>query len=639
MDIESISTLTKQEILSADLMSQIFDEEDATVRAELIANIALIAKSYGCKVQFEQLVKAQRQQIKETKKQLEQKTAQNPLLTVSNLYTVDRGDDVVSYSTGRWKVSDKGIISQDGKTVSVAGYYPVIITKVLTDRNTGDEKLELTWKKNGSVKRLTAPRNVISSANKIVDLSRYGFPVTTETAKNLIKYLSDFEALNMIETLVCSSKFGWADGEFLPYTDEVLFDCTNGVKALTESVHEEGSFETWLDIARQIRASGRKEPLVYLAASFGSVLVHPLKILPFIVNMYGTTGSGKTVTLMLASSVWANPSEGGYISESNSTINALEMKLDTLNHLPLMIDDLSKLRSDDRNQLMNLIYGLCSGRGKGRMGRNGELKYAPTWSDTIITNMERPLADDNMRGGAMNRILDFEIEPGDIYKDGNHVVTVLSDNYGHAGHVFVKVIQEIGFDIIRTTVNRYRQRIRDYAIQIGEEKEDKQITPLAVMLAADLISEKYIFQDGIHLDFDYAVKAVKSRKQVSEMERAYKHFVDAIYINKSKFDADGYGDFWGKRYNDHYVAVIPSALNKIADQYNFNVNQFVQWCKNSDILLADKGRLQKFVTLTGYSDRARCYVIRVEERIDSDGFIAGEPDLLPDEPLPFEIPR
>ena len=633
-------TITKEELLSADFVSDIFLEEDPTIRQETIGKYQLVAKGYGVKGQFDALVKAHKQMIREERKRQEEKAANNPIQVASNTYDTFYQDDIVSYSTGSWKVTDNGIFSQNGKTVSIAGYYPVVITKILTDRNTGDEKLELAWKKKGTIKMLTALRSVVSSASKIVELSRYGFPVTTETASNLIKYLSDFEALNPIETRVSSSKFGWASAEFIPYTDTVYFDSTNGIKSLTETIHEEGDYDTWLDLAKEIRASGRKEPLICLAASFGSILIYPLKILPFIVNMYGTTGSGKTVTLMLASSVWANPSEGGYISESNSTINALEMKLDTLNHLPLMVDDMSKLRSDNKGGLMDLIYGLCSGRGKGRLNRNGEIRYVPTWGCSIITNMERPLSDDSMRGGAMNRTLDFEVEPGDIYQDGNHVVTVLSENFGFSGHTFVKIIQEIGVDTIRSIVSKYRATIKEYAARMDDEREDKQVTPLAVMLTADFLTEKYIFKDGIRLDMDYCMKAVKSRKQVSETERAYRHFIDAYYMNQSRFESGSdydTGDCWGKRISEYYVAVLPTVLEKLADQYNFNKSQFIEWLKATDRLSYDPGRNQRQIQLR--NGRKRCYVIRIDENSDSDGFIKGEPDLLPDEPLPFEIPR
>ena len=185
-------TITKEELLSADFVSDIFLEEDPTIRQETIGKYQLVAKGYGVKGQFDALVKAHKQMIREERKRQEEKAANSPIQVASNTYDTFYQDDIVSYSTGSWKVTDNGIFSQNGKMVSIAGYYPVVITKILTDRNTGDEKLELAWKKKGTIKMLTALRSVVSSASKIVELSRYGFPVTTETASNLIKYLSDF---------------------------------------------------------------------------------------------------------------------------------------------------------------------------------------------------------------------------------------------------------------------------------------------------------------------------------------------------------------------------------------------------------------------------------------------------------------
>ena len=641
--MKSSETITKEKLLSAEFVEGLFLEEDPVIQQEEINKYSLIARNLKCKNLFDSMVKAQRKAIKDERKMLEEEAAaKNPLLAASNTYTVAVGEDsIVSYSTGRWKVSENGIISQEGKTISIAGYYPVVITKIFTDQNTGNEKLELTWKKNHVTRSITALRNILSSSSKIVDLSAYGFPVTTETSSNMVKYLSDFEALNSIETMACSSKFGWVGDEFIPYTDEIIFDSAGGIKALTEAIHAEGDYETWLDLARQIRASGRKEPLVSLAASFGSVLLKPLRYLPFIVNLYGTTGSGKTVTMMLASSVWANPSEGWYISESNSTVNALEMKLDVLNHLPLMVDDLSKLRSDDKGGLMNLIYGLCSGRGKSRLSRTGEIRYTPTWCDSIVTNMERPLSDDTMRGGAMNRILDFEVDPGDIYKDGNKVVNILAENYGLAGKVFVDAVREIGTEKIRATVKKFHNSIRRFADEIGEEKEEKQIAPLAILLTADLISEQVIFKDGIHLDFEWSMKSVKSKRQVSETERAYSRFVDSFYMNQVRFNDDSagnYGEIWGKKMVGDYVAIIPSALDKIAKLYNFDSNQFVKWCKENGMLACDSNRLKKQVTLGGDNGRTWCYVIKVDETMKDQYAITGDTDDGPEEPLPFDFP-
>lgn len=634
-------SISKERLLSAEFIEDIFLEEDPTLRQENINKFREIARKHKCIKAYDDMIKAQKMAIKEERKRQEESAKENPLQPISNTYTVETGENSIdTYQTGRWKVTEDGIVTNEGKSIAIASYYPVIITRLFTDMNTNGEKLELAWKKNGVIRTMTAVRNMLSSKNKIVELSTYGFPVTTETSGNMVKYLSEFEVMNNIESSNCSSKFGWAGDIFIPYTDDVVFDGSPNVQTLSDSVGQGGDYETWLTLARQIRSSGRREPVVCLAASFGSVLLKPLNLLPFILNLYGSTGSGKTVTLMLASSIWANPSEGGYISESNSTINALEMKLDVLNHLPLMVDDLSKLRSDEKTRLMDIIYGLCSGRGKGRLNRNGEIRHTPTWCNVIVTNMERPLSDDMMRGGAINRTLDFEVDKGDIYPDGNGVVSILTENYGFAGPAFIDAIKEIGIERIRATVKKFRERIKDYAFQMGNELEEKQVTPLAVILTADVISEEYIFKDGIHIDFEYAVMAAKSKRQVSEMERAYKHFIDAYHINKARFndDEDNFGEVWGKKQEGDFIAVIPSALDKIATLYNFNKSQFIKWCKENGFLQCDSERNTMKVSFNGTTGRTRCYVIKLDDTASEGLVIRGEKDTGPDEPLPFEYP-
>lgn len=66
----------------------------------------------------------------------------------------------------------------------------------------------------------------------------------------------------------------------------------------------------------------RKNKIVRLAfaASFGSVLIEPLKILPFVFHIWsGESGTCKTVAIMAAMSIWGNPKMGGLVKTMNTT--------------------------------------------------------------------------------------------------------------------------------------------------------------------------------------------------------------------------------------------------------------------------------------------------------------------------------
>lgn len=651
MDLSNLQNFSRDQILSEELIRNIFAEEDEVIREKQIVDIQAHAKQIGCKTEFDRLLRAQRHQIAEARKELQEKQR---AAVVSNTYQIaDEAGNLSVFQTGRWSVTETGVTAQAYREVIIASRFPLIISKRLINKETGKSRLELTWWINRARKSITVDRSSAMSNNKIVALADYDFPATSETSKALVSYLSDFESLNIssIPTEISTSKFGWSDAEFVPYTDKIVFDGNTSFKSLVDSIVSAGDYEVWKNEVSRIRKTGRKEPLVYLAASFGSILLPLVNIAPFIVNLYGSTSKGKTVSLMMAASIWANPAGRGYIAESTSTANSLEIRQGILNHLPLMIDDLSKIRSKDKEKFVDLIYMLCAGGGKNRLNRNIEMRDTSTWDNIILTNIERPLTDETMQGGAINRVLDFEIEPGDIFGPGigNEVVTVLSENYGFAGLEFVKCIQFLGCDSIPNLVKGYEKKIMEAAVKAGEKKEDKQVTPLAVLMLADEITEKMIFHDGVRLNMEYCLANIKSREQVSEMVRAYEHFLDVCSINRSKFDNGDFSDIWGT-WRDEYIYIIPSILEKIAKEYNFSIKQFISWCKEQHLLLSDNDdRNMKKISLGGYNKRVRCYAIKTtyDGTNHSDGllgeaedecYIQGETDSEPEEPLPFSMP-
>ena len=323
------------------------------------------------------------------------------------------------------------------------------------------------------------------------------------------------------------------------------------------------------------------------------MLLKPLNLLPFIVNLWSETGKGKTVALMVAASIWANPAEGKYLTDPSATQVSLEIRNDILNHLPLMIDDLSKLKDKYGDAFTDMIYLLCGGKGKDRSNVDLGLNKPSTWQNIILTNIERPLATDTMRGGAINRILDFEMEEGSVFEDGNKVVKTVTRNYGFAGKMFVDVVREIGFDEIAKMQQGYVEKIKAYCAENGTEKEEKQILPLSVILTADKIATDYIFKDGIYLDFEWCVNQLKGNDEVSDNQRAYESIMDEIHIHRNNFIPDDEGrykgEFWGG-IKGGYVYIVPSIFERMGQLYGFSSKAFVQWAYKNDLLLCDNDK-------------------------------------------------
>ena len=128
-----------------------------------------------------------------------------------------------------------------------------------------------------------------------------------------------------------------------------------------------------------------------MASSFASALLEPLGLLPFFVHLWGTTECGKTVALMLAASVWANPKMGEFIHSFNSTTVAQELSATFVNSLPLILDELQIIK--DRRDFDNTIYKLTEGIGKNRGTKTGGLQKTGTWQNCILTSGEMPISN------------------------------------------------------------------------------------------------------------------------------------------------------------------------------------------------------------------------------------------------------
>ena len=550
-------------------------------RAQQINDYLERCKLHKCKCEASKLIASVKKEIKE-----EQKSA-----VINNM--THFGYDTEELNCGMWVADMSGVKAfSDKGGYRLACYHPILPVERLFNLETGTEKMKLAYFRDHRWKTKIVDKDMIASNNKIIKLASYGIAVTSESSKNLVSYLADVENLNDIPISNSTSKFGWQGDDFIPFDETIKFDDESRFKELADSIKMAGSLEMWLDLVRKYRANKEHcEPQVYMSASFASALVSRLNILPFIVNLWGFTGRGKTVALKMATSIWADPGDGKYITDSYATQNAFEARLDVLNHLPLCLDDMSKVRDKMGGDFTDLVYLLCSGKGKDRSNIDLGINKAKTWSNTILSNMERPLATETMKGGAINRIIDFEMAPGYIFPDGegNKVVEIINENYGFAGYAFIDIIKKIGVPEIAKMRKDFEAKIKEEAKKQESEKEEKQIIPLSLILTADKLATDYIFRDGIYLDIPLMVKNLKDVNEVSEGQRAYDAIWDYVAMNQGKF-TDSPNEYtpesWGF-IKDGYVNLIPSALRVISDKENFSVKAFCSWARAKNILRAN----------------------------------------------------
>lgn len=611
-----------ESILSKELFDEVFGEEDLIERSYMIADLSIKAKELGVKSQFDAIVKTHEKVLKQIEK--EEKSISFTSSGRKTEFNIPMGSKYQNMNCGSWFATESGIVSYNVMGLEQrASRQPVLPVDRLENIQTGEEQIVLAFKRNYNWKEITVAKDVVASANKIVALAKYGLSVTSENAKYLVKYLNDVEALNNddIPLKRSSSKLGWHGEDFLPYESDIIFDGDYRFKSIYEALDSRGSEVVWLDHVKEIRKSGRMEAKFMLAASFASVLVGMLGTLPFFVDLWGETEGGKSVSLMLACSVWANPDESQYIGDFKTTDVALEAKADMLNSLPMMLDDTSKTSSRIRDNFEGVVYDLCSGKGKSRSNKDLGINRENRWKNCIMTNGERPLQSYVSQGGAINRIL--EVECGaNVYDDPQNTANTLKQNYGFAGRRFIEIIREIGMDEIRSIYQAFCSEL------FATDKMQKQSMSLAVVLTADKIATDYIFKDNCYISLDEAKDTLVDRNMLSDNERCYRYIIDKVAMNSVRFDSTSGIEKWGT-VDGSYAYFYPQAFEDLCKAEGFSKKSFVSWADRKGLLLTDNNRTTKVKKIAGKS--CRCVALKIDES-DESGFLTLEEA---QEDLPF----
>lgn len=510
---------------------------------------------------------------------------------------------------GEWQADDYGVSRRGKFGEEIACPHPILPVGRLVNIDTGEEKLRLAFCKGDKRWReVISDKKTLASNTAILSLANMGVAVTSENSRALVRYISDLENLNydLIPESKSISRLGYIENEgFSPYVEGLIFDGDMNFRHIFESIRHAGKREKWLELARSIR-QGDVMARIVLAASFASVLVDPCGSLPFFVHLWGAdSGTGKTVALMLAASVWGNPEMGRYIQTFNSTLVGREKLAAFLNHLPLIVDEL-QLARDSRGKLQFDVYALAEGVGRTRGNKNGGVDKTPTWRNCILTSGETPITGAGSGAGAVNRVIEIECSASHkIIEDGHTTAGVLRKNYGFAGREFVERLYS------EENVDRAQELYKKHYKALSEnDTTEKQAMAAAVILTADELATEWIFGDGRAITEQEISQFLASRAAVSSGRRGYEYFCDWAAQNGNKFREDTeIGDMYGI-VSGNQVCIIRKVFNQAAEEAGFSPAALLSYLK-SENLIETRGRAMTCSRRVG-GMRTECVCLRVD---------------------------
>lgn len=622
--LTGISALKPTEPFPDEIFYEIFEIEDNIERTQYIESLRNTARQLKRVTEFNNLYKSFVLDYAQRQKQTGNKTK----------FT----DQPLELVCGEWTANDFGVrtIRYDKNAMPVpyqACSHPVLPVEILKNVDTAEERITLAYFKSAAWQTITVDRSVCANTNKIVDaLSQFGIEVTSDNAKNMVRYISDCVGLNPLTLNPKKSinRLGWVGNSFTPYADDIRYEGDMDYEAIFRNVKEAGSFETWLNLCADLR---KNIPLrMMMAASFASVLLEPLKVLPFVLHVWGTTGTCKTVALMVSMSIWGNPKMGGLVKTMNMTRNAIMRNAAFLCSIPFAGDELQTIKDKWQGNFDQLIYQITEGVDRGRARAYGGVEETRTWKNSFLFTGEEPVTKANSGGGSKNRVIEIAID-GPLVEDGHYVSSIVQENYGFAGRKLVEYIQEAEEGAL---TERYRELFEQLC---HLDTTDKQAMAMACILLADELAAELFFPKEQPLGIRQVSQYLQSALEVDVAERAYQSVLNWAAKNPVRFEdpkadnSPNKGEVWGK-IDGEILILNRDVLLGYLEQNGFDYTAVSR--KWNDKGYLKKTPQSKFIHNTKVYGIKSSYIKLIlpqdDDNTDRDGFIVSDGQ----ETLPFD---
>lgn len=566
-----------------------------------------------------------------------------------------------------WLYSEKGISHIDEKKMipTMVCRTPIILTQRLKSLESGEEKIEIAFKRDGKWQTAIFPRSTVFTSRNITTLADLGCTITSENAKQVVRFLEGLEAENIdiITKAESTSTFGWQPrGRFLPYhANDIVLDIEPSLRGWANAYHSSGTREEWISLIQPHR--GRDKFRFILAAAFAAPMLRIISQRIFLVYNWGGSKGGKTAALKAALSVWGDPER--LMVNFNATQVALERMAGFYNDLPLGIDE-RQLAGNKQENLEKIVYMLASGTGRARGSKGGGLQTLNTWRTVALATGEEPLSTETTQTGVSTRVLEIYGGPFTDEKSASLMHQQTASIYGHAGQEFISHLIETDERSISDEYNRMLEEL----YQIANGTNGSHIAGISAVALADAMIDTWIFSEA-QQEADVSdngknklaipeaswKRAVEMAKTIIDEqmsagvmdvnEHATQFVVDWIISNRYQFGEKAIGTCLGFIAKDK-AYIFPSILTQTLTKAGYSSRKTLKYFADEGIIsTSSKSNGSKQYSVIKRFDGKPCRFVefdlgRFTKRLDgtkaeyeSEGI---EDDFMPfndDEPLPF----
>jgi hypothetical protein len=334
------------------------------------------------------------------------------------------------------------------KHVKVSNSY-IGIGTIHENIDTGQISLAIEYEYLGQSRVRVITRSQMSDARQLVTtLAGEGAPVTSNNARHVTAYLAAFEhAFGAgLPRRRITSRFGRGSrcgAFFLPgaVSDVDFTSEGDGSASLFRAyASRRGTLQGWLDMTRTLAEEKLLIPQVAILACLVPPLQRMLRIPNFILDIHGSTSTGKSTSLKLAASVYGSfVDPDSMVMQWMNTQVAVEQLAGTCSELPVFLDDAQHCPDELKR---SVVYMIANGRGKGRAARGRGLDEVTTWHTVALSTSEEALHESSPHEGARGRILPVGGATPPFPPGASSLVRSLERsaaiNHGFAGEAYIR---------------------------------------------------------------------------------------------------------------------------------------------------------------------------------------------------------
>lgn len=550
-----------------------------------------------------------------------------------------------------YEISDDGIFKVDEKKPFLVCHLPVFPAQIVYSVDEGIKKIQLAIKTHSGKMRLLPPQqmSLVFNSRKLVDLADMDLPVTSENAKDLVKYLDASFHLNEKNIPVTHTfeRGGWHSIDKQEFFLDPRIPCVIQKDGREISVEVDqkrnefanhlttrGTFEDWKKAYSLAKDS--KVARLMLAAAVAPPLLKVLNERNFLLYIYAPTRAGKTTALYLAASAFGDEK---VIRSFDATKNGFLGAAAAVNDYAFLVDEKQVADNRFKEQFDLVIYAVANGIPRTKLNRDSTLKKTLEWRTTAVMTGETRMIDDNATGGAFTRCMQIQgpkiILPADVCRN---IRGICAENFGFALPRVIEQIQSVGKESLR----------ENYKIIFeGRQHIFKQILPeyvryMTLLAIADNLLSRAVSEtkspfsagtgaiDNTVCEF---LELVPTLDEIDDTPREIEFIRGCIAQSHNQFVRDDKpaGDIRGGIFgliDDDYIYVIATVFKELCKRGGFDYRKVAADLIAAGIILPadtiERGRKTPLPTVKKWlgteatrflnSPSARCYRIKNESR-------------------------